>query len=50
LEFLAITDGEILDATILYERGMINSLWIFYPPLTGIKNNILSLFFNSVSK
>jgi biotin synthase-like enzyme len=26
LEFLAITDGEILDATILYERGMINSL------------------------
>ncbi len=26
LEFLAITDDEILDATILYERGMIHSL------------------------
>lgn len=26
LEFLSITDGEILDATILYERGMIHSL------------------------
>ncbi|KYK34037.1 MAG: hypothetical protein AYK22_00970 [Thermoplasmatales archaeon SG8-52-3] len=26
LKFLEITDGEILDATILYERGMINSL------------------------
>ena len=26
LEFLSVTDGEILDATILYDRGMINSL------------------------
>jgi radical SAM superfamily enzyme YgiQ (UPF0313 family) len=26
LKFLKITDGEILDATILYNRGMINSL------------------------
>jgi len=26
LKFLEITDGEILDATILYDRGMINSL------------------------
>ena len=26
LDFLSVTDGEILDATILYERGMINSL------------------------
>jgi radical SAM superfamily enzyme YgiQ (UPF0313 family) len=26
LKFLEVTDGEILDATILYERGMINSL------------------------
>jgi len=26
LKFLDITDGEILDATILYDRGMINSL------------------------
>jgi len=26
LDFLSVTDGEILDATILYERGVINSL------------------------
>jgi len=26
LDFLNVTDGEILDATILYERGVINSL------------------------
>jgi len=26
LEFLSVTDGEILDATILYDRGMIQSL------------------------
>ncbi|KYK20588.1 hypothetical protein AYK21_05885 [Thermoplasmatales archaeon SG8-52-2] len=26
LKFLDVTDGEILDATILYDRGMINSL------------------------
>jgi hypothetical protein len=26
LEFLKTIDGEILDATILYERGLINSL------------------------
>lgn len=26
LEFLSVTDGEVLDATILYKRGFINSL------------------------
>jgi hypothetical protein len=26
LDFLSVTEGEILDATILYDRGMINSL------------------------
>lgn len=26
LDFLSVTDGEILDATLLYERGMIHSL------------------------
>ena len=26
LNFLSVTEGEILDATILYDRGMINSL------------------------
>jgi hypothetical protein len=26
LDFLSVTKGEILDATILYDRGMINSL------------------------
>jgi len=26
LDFLSVTEGEILDATILYERGMIHSL------------------------
>jgi radical SAM superfamily enzyme YgiQ (UPF0313 family) len=26
LDFLAVTEGEILDATILYDKGMINSL------------------------